>query len=62
MFGKGLFVLEPVGDPLMTLRNDTDTLYSYNVRFSWLPGCRSQGEAQMRGKFQSIVENETPSY
>ncbi|RPB20269.1 hypothetical protein L211DRAFT_841950 [Terfezia boudieri ATCC MYA-4762] len=35
-FGRGLFVLEPVGDPLAGLGDDGQ-LWSYEVKFSWLP-------------------------
>ncbi|KAF8424388.1 hypothetical protein EV426DRAFT_665981 [Tirmania nivea] len=36
LFGSGIFVLEPVGDPLSTLRDNREVLTSYQVRFSWL--------------------------
>ncbi|KAF8432374.1 hypothetical protein BGX38DRAFT_1276775 [Terfezia claveryi] len=36
MFGYGLFVLEPVGDPLASL-GDNGELWSYEVKFSWVP-------------------------
>ncbi|KAF8457405.1 hypothetical protein BGX38DRAFT_1157978 [Terfezia claveryi] len=35
-FGRGLFVLEPVGDPLAGLGDDGQ-LWSYEVKFSWFP-------------------------
>lgn len=38
LFGGGLFVLEPVGDPLASLNGPEDQLWSYNVMFSWVPG------------------------
>ena len=37
LFGRGFFALEPLGDSLVRLSNDADTLDSYDVRFSWLP-------------------------
>jgi len=36
MFGRGEFVLEPVGDPLASL-GDHGQLWSYEVKFSWVP-------------------------
>jgi len=36
MFGRGYFVLEPVGDPLASL-GDHGQLWSYEVKFSWVP-------------------------
>jgi len=35
-FGRGLYVLEPVGDPLASL-GDHRKLWSYEVRLSWVP-------------------------
>jgi len=50
LFGRGFFVLEPLGDPLVRLRNEADTLDSYDVRFSWLPEHRPPVAEHMRGE------------
>ena len=36
LFGHGIFVLEPLGDPLERLTDETQTLNEYDVRFSWV--------------------------
>ena len=36
LFGHGIFVPEPLGDPLERLTDETHTLNEYDVRFSWV--------------------------
>ena len=48
-FGRGYFVLEPVGDPLSSLWPEEDILHSYDVRFTWVARQHPPAGHEFRG-------------
>ncbi|RPB17876.1 hypothetical protein L211DRAFT_854689, partial [Terfezia boudieri ATCC MYA-4762] len=56
-FGHGLFVLEPVGDPLAGL-DPNGQLSEYEVRFSWVPQYRSRLPVPGDDEIQNDFEND----